>query len=70
MSAEPKAIVEVDWAEDRAGNAIEGPIGPFDSEYLADQWALGTIYNGEWNTAVLRPPTPVTVSVEEGESRG
>jgi hypothetical protein len=57
--AEPRAIVEIDWAEDRAGNSIEGPVGPFDSEHLADEWALEAIYNGEWNTARLKPPTPV-----------
>lgn len=64
--AEPKAIVEIDWAEDRAGNVIEGPVGPFDSESLADEWALEAIYNGEWNTATLRPPTPMIIPGQEG----
>ena len=67
MSAEPKAIVEIDWAEDRAGHPIEGPVGPFDSERLADEWALASIYNGEWNTAFLRLPTPATISIQEGQ---
>ena len=65
--AEPKAIVEIEWAEDRTGNAIEGPVGPFDSERLADEWALQAIYNGEWNTATLRPPTPVTITGQEAQ---
>jgi len=67
--AEPKAIVEIDWAEDRVGNSINGPVGPFDSERLADEWALEAIYNGEWNTAMLNPPTPVILTAaEQGDS--
>lgn len=68
MSTEPKAIVEIDWAEDRAGNPIKGPIGPFDSERLADEWGLAAIYNGEWNTVALKPPTPLTIAIQEAGS--
>ncbi|WP_136054337.1 hypothetical protein [Microbacterium sp. K24] len=64
-SSEAKAIVEIDWAEDRAGHPIEGPVGPFDSERLADEWALEAIFNGEWSTATLTPPTR-SVYTEEG----
>ncbi|WP_449408022.1 hypothetical protein [Microbacterium maritypicum] len=64
----PSAIVEVDWAEDETGKPIEGPIGPFYSERAADEWALAAIFNGEWNTARLRPPTPITIPTIEGQT--
>jgi hypothetical protein len=49
-------IVEIEWAEDEQGNAIVGPVGPFESEGGAQAWGEELIYNGEWNTAQLRAP--------------
>lgn len=62
-------IIEIDWAEDRAGNAINGPVGPFPDENAADRWATDAIYNGEWNTARLHPRTPVIIPGTEAAKR-
>ena len=51
-------IVEIDWADDEAGQPLAGPVGPFGTVEEAHAWAERTICNGEWNTAILVPPRP------------
>ena len=51
-----KCYIEIDWAEDKAGNQITGPVGPFDSYHEADAWMTGRVYNGEWGVVSLCPP--------------
>lgn len=48
-------IVEIDWAEDENGVAIDGPVGPFLSQRQAQAWGEEAIWNGEWNVARLHP---------------
>lgn len=54
-----KCYIEIDWAEDKAGNQITGPVGPFDSLPEADAWMTSRVYNGEWSLVLLHSPWEV-----------
>lgn len=54
-----KCYIEIDWAEDKAGNQITGPVGPFDSLSEADAWMMGRVYNGECGVVLLHSPGEV-----------